>query len=96
MDFPDLVSVKPLPSYRIQVRYSDGMEGEVDLSYLVGKGVFAFWNDHHNFERVFVSESGAVAWNSDIEICPDSIYMKITGKTVEELLLPSRNALSHV
>lgn len=34
------IQVCALPNYRIYIKYSDGAEGEVDLSYLVGQGVF--------------------------------------------------------
>ena len=37
--------VKPLPGYKLHIRYSDGVEGDADLSALAGKGVFALWND---------------------------------------------------
>ncbi len=30
--------VQPRPSYRIWLRYSDGVTGEIDLSHLAGKG----------------------------------------------------------
>ena len=39
------MAVKPREGYRIWLRYSDGEEGEVDLSHLVGKGVFKVWDD---------------------------------------------------
>ena len=35
------VEVKALDNYRLWVKYSDGVEGVVDLSNLVGDGVFA-------------------------------------------------------
>ena len=34
------IFVEPRPGYRIWVQYSDGVAGEVDLSGLVGRGVF--------------------------------------------------------
>ena len=34
------VEVRALEPYRIWLRYDDGAEGEVDLSYLAGDGVF--------------------------------------------------------
>ena len=40
---PQPIEVKPLENHRIWVKYSDGVEGEVDLSNLVGKGVFVVW-----------------------------------------------------
>ena len=39
------VEVRPLPNYRIWLRYADGTEGEVDLSHLAGQGVFAVWQE---------------------------------------------------
>jgi hypothetical protein len=35
------VEVKPLTGYRLWIRYADGVEGEVNLTHLVGNGVFA-------------------------------------------------------
>ncbi|MFN8457660.1 MAG: DUF2442 domain-containing protein [Anaerolineae bacterium] len=79
------IKVKPLPNYKLWVKYSDGVEGEVDLSHLAGKGVFALWNDYTAFEQVYIGSSGEIAWSDEVDICPDSTYMKITGKTPEEL-----------
>ncbi|MEA3340539.1 MAG: DUF2442 domain-containing protein, partial [Chloroflexota bacterium] len=65
--------------------YDDGVTGEVNLSYLVGKGVFALWNNYATFERVYIGDSGEIAWTKEIDLCPDALYMKITGKTSEQL-----------
>lgn len=77
--------VTPLPGYKLRIRYSDGVDGEVDLSHLVGKGVFRLWNDPSAFENVSIGSSGEIRWNDDVDICPDSLYMRITGKSPEEL-----------
>ncbi|RMF31780.1 MAG: DUF2442 domain-containing protein [Chloroflexi bacterium] len=37
---PKPVAVKPLEGYRLWIRYSNGVGGIVDLSDLVGEGVF--------------------------------------------------------
>ena len=79
------IKVKPLREYKIWVKYSDGVEGEVDLSNLNGNGVFEFWNDYKNFQNVHIGENGEIAWSDKIDICPDSVYMSITGKSPEEL-----------
>jgi hypothetical protein len=39
------IQVKALPGYKLWLKYSDGVAGEVDLSHLVRKGVFALWDD---------------------------------------------------
>ena len=80
-----VIHVKALSNYRIKVKFSDGLNGEVDLSYLVGKGVFKKWEDKKIFEKVHIGERGDIRWNDTIDICPDSIYLKISGKTPEEL-----------
>ena len=77
--------VHALPGYKIRVRYEDGIEGEIDLSGYVGKGVFSAWDDLKFFDSVHVSPHGSIAWNDEIELCPDSIYLELTGKTPEEL-----------
>ena len=79
------VEAKPLSGYRIWLRYSDGVEGEVDLSDLAGRGVFKAWTDRKFFEGVHVDKSGAISWNEDIDLCPDALYLRLTGKTAEEL-----------
>lgn len=79
------IEVKPLSDHRIWLRYEDGVEGAVDLSHLAGRGVFALWNDPREFQKVHLGPSGEIAWTEDVDLCPDSLYMKITGKTPEEV-----------
>lgn len=85
-------SVKALPNFRIWLRYSDGVEGEVDLADLAGRGVFAPWNDQTFFNSVRLGAHGAIEWSPEIDICPDSMYLRITGKSVEALASPSVHA----
>lgn len=79
------IQVKALPNYKLWIKYADGVEGEVDLSHLVGKGVFTLWNDYSAFEKVYIGTSRQIAWTDEIDLCPDAIYMQVTGKTPEEL-----------
>lgn len=76
----------PRAGYRIWLRYSDGVSGEVDLSDLAGRGVFAAWSDREFFERVHVSRYGSIAWNDEVELCEDALYLRLTGKSVEEVM----------
>ncbi len=79
------VEVKALPNYKLWVKYSDGVVGEVDLSALVGQGVFALWNDYDAFEQVHLGPGRQIVWTEGIDLCPDAIYLKITGKKPHEL-----------
>ena len=77
--------VKALPGYRLDLEFDDGVSGTVDLSDLVGKGVFAVWRDRHAFEQVRLGSSGELVWGDQIDLCPDSLYLKLTGKTPEDI-----------
>ena len=79
-------AVEPREGHRIWVRYSDGASGEVDLSHLTGRGVFEAWNHGACFESVRITPGGAIAWNETIELCPDAVYLRLTGKSVEEMM----------
>jgi hypothetical protein len=78
------VSIEALPGYRIHVRYSDGAEGEIDLSDFAGKELFAAWRDPKFFQQVHIGEHRQIRWDDNIELCPDAMYMRLTGKTPEE------------
>jgi len=79
------VEVRPLPNYRIWLRYADGNEGEVDLSHLAGHGVFAVWHTEGVFAKVRLGPNGEVAWPGDVDLCPDALYLRLTGKKAEDL-----------
>ena len=79
------IEVEPRDGFRIWLRYSDGTAGEVDLSDVAGRGVFETWNEPGFFDRVHISPHRSIAWNDDIELCPDALYMEITGKSLSEL-----------
>lgn len=79
------LEVKAREGLIIWLRFSDGSEGEVDLSDLAGRGVFRAWDRAGVFERVHVAPHGAVAWNDEIEVCADSLYLELTGKSAEEV-----------
>lgn len=73
-----IVACKPLPKYHIWIRFDDGLEGEVDLNHLVGKGVFEAWNSIEFFNQVRVDPvSDTVAWGEDIDLDPYVLREKI-------------------
>lgn len=86
------LQVKALADFNIWVRYSDGAEGEVDLSDLVGRGVFELWNDPGEFDKVHIGPGDAISWTEQVELCPDSVYLKLTGKSPAEVF-PKLEAL---
>jgi hypothetical protein len=87
--------VKVLPGYRLHIEFSDGACGTVDLSESVGKGVFAAWRDPLFFEQVAIGSAGELVWGEKIDLCPDALYLKITGKEPEDLFPTLRNLPTH-
>ncbi len=84
------IEVEPREGYRIWLRYSDGAAGEIDLSHLAGEGVFAAWDKPGYFEKVHIAPHRAIAWDDDLELCPDALYMELTGMTVGEVMPGTR------
>lgn len=76
---------RPLDGYRLWLKYADGVEGEVDLSDLAGRGVFQAWSNREVFQAVQVDESGALTWPGEIDLCPDALYLRPTGQAAEDI-----------
>ena len=66
--------------FALWIEYADGTAGEIDLSHLAGRGVFRAWEDPAFFAAVRLSENGAIVWGDKIDLCPDALYMRLTGK----------------
>jgi Protein of unknown function (DUF2442) len=92
---PDVLEVKPLDNRGIWLRFSDGVEGIADLSDLSGRGVFKAWDQPGAFEKVRVGQGAGIQWADQIDLCPDALYLKVTGKTPEELFPALRNVIQH-
>ncbi|MCL4694464.1 MAG: DUF2442 domain-containing protein [Candidatus Hydrogenedentes bacterium] len=80
-----ITDVKVLPNFRLGLTFDSGESGEVDLSRLVGCGVFAQWNDEDRFRQVEIGPAGELQWDDSLDLCPDALYLEATGKEPEEL-----------
>lgn len=72
-------SVVALAHHRLQIRFADGLEGQVDLSHLIhspAAGVFAALQDEALFAAVLV-DHGAVAWPQGLDLAPDAMHRAI-------------------
>ena len=75
----DVVQVRPLPGYRLEVQFADGTSGEVDVSRLIcgpQAGVFECLRDPALFSQVAI-EYGAVTWPGELDLAPDAMYDEI-------------------
>lgn len=62
------------PRYRVWVRFTDGVEGSVDLSALIGHGVFAPLIDQRLFASAGIDEFGALCWSNGADLAPDAMH----------------------
>lgn len=89
------IFVRPLENYRLYLEFDDGTKGDVDLSELVGEGLFAAWTDYGFFQKVEIGEHREIKWNDEIELCADSLYLKLTGKAPEDVFPKLRREQPH-
>ena len=87
--------VKVLLGYRLELEFDDGVSGIVDLSEAVGKGVFALWRHPLVVEQVRIGSSGELVWGEQVDLCPDALYLKVTGKKPEDIFPALRNQSTH-
>jgi hypothetical protein len=76
-----IVEARALARYRVWLRFDDGTTGVADLSHLAGRGVFQRWEEPGGFEQLSVGSSGDLQWGEELDLCPDALYMEVTGKT---------------
>ncbi len=77
----EIVACKAKPNYRVWIRFADGLEGDVDLSDLIGKGVFEAWKSIEFFNQVRVDPcTDTLAWGDDIDLDPYVLREKISKK----------------
>jgi hypothetical protein len=81
---PYLINAYALPDYKLKVEFEDGIEGIIDLGNWKGKGVFSFWNDENNFKSFKITSNKKLEWNDEIDMDPDSFYLKLVNKSFEE------------
>jgi hypothetical protein len=90
-----ITRVEVLTDYRVDLSFADGTHGVADLSDLAGRGVFTLWNDYAAFRKVTIGDTGELIWSDQIDLCPDSLYLKVTGKKPEDVFPALRHELAH-
>lgn len=79
------IEVKASNDYRIGIKYADDKKSEIDLSGYISKGVFKSWKDYHYFRSVSIGKHGEIVWGTEIELCLDTLYLKLTNQSPEQL-----------
>ena len=81
--------IKAIEPYNIWIEFEDGVSGSVDLSHFAGKGFFKKWEDPGFFDDVkIVFPYRAIQWggSGELELCTDTFYLQLTGKTYNKLM----------
>jgi hypothetical protein len=77
-----LTKVKAMPNYELEVEFTDGTQGFVEMITLITSdkaGVFAVLKDPDLFNQVHL-EYGVVTWPSEIDLAPDAMHNAIKQK----------------
>jgi hypothetical protein len=90
-----IFAADPLSDFRLRLRFADGTDRVVDLSDLAGVGVFQAWLEPGVFEQVTVTNYGSLAWPDELDLCPDSLYLRATGKEPEDIFPALKHSLAH-
>lgn len=76
-----IVACEARPHYHVWIQFDDGLEGEVDLSHLVGKGVFEAWKSTEFFNQVRVDpKSDTLAWGDEIDLDPYTLRERLLSQ----------------
>jgi hypothetical protein len=92
--FPKLLEVKPLPDFTLLLKYDDGVKGNISLKKLSATDVFSAWKNKVNFSKVSIPRDNVIAWNDEMEIDADSLYLELRGITFEQLKQESNHHAS--
>ena len=82
-----VIQVTPLPDYKIQVTFNDGVVGIEDLKpHIFGREgtMFTPLRDPAVFNRPYIVH-GAVTWESGLDLAPDAMWERITGRYGEAI-----------
>lgn len=93
---PRITQIEVRGDYRVGLSFSDGFHGEVDLSDLAGRGVFSAWKDYDVFRRAGIGDAGELVWPGGIDLCPDALYLRATGKKPEDIFPALKPELANV
>jgi hypothetical protein len=80
-----VTAARVLDGYRVELTFSDGAGGAVDLAQrIVGRGgIFGPLEDPRTFGQLRVDdELGTIVWPNGADICPDLLYAWATGQPV--------------
>jgi hypothetical protein len=76
--------VKPIENYKLFLTFTNGKQKIFDMTEYLEKKVYQQLRNLNFFNQVYVSH-GTVAWSDDIDIDPDTLYIKSESAVNYEL-----------
>ena len=82
------VSVEARDGYKIWLSFSDGVEGEIDVSDVAHYEWFKPWQDRRVFENVRITSPLDISWNDDFNMtmCTISLYAELSGVPFDDVV----------
>jgi hypothetical protein len=78
---PKITYVKAHPEWTLEIAFSDGTRGTIDLKDRLFGPVFEPLRDPNFFAQVRVDEFGAICWPNGADLAPDALYQKLTRRS---------------
>jgi len=72
---PDVVAVTPLPDYCLETVFENGERRWFDMKPLLSYPAFAALTEHNLFMKAH-AEHGTVVWTDEIDLSPDTLYLR--------------------
>ncbi|MCU1248256.1 MAG: hypothetical protein JWQ49_1285, partial [Edaphobacter sp.] len=76
-----ITAVSAGPGYILEVTFSDGTTGKVNLASRLFGPVFEPLRETDLFSQVQLDEYGAVCWPNGADLAPDAIYRTLKSHT---------------
>ena len=84
IDFPHVTSVRHVAAHVLWLRFSDGVEGEVDFAGRLEGPVFEALRDPDFFARVR-GDGYTIVWPNGVDLAPEGLYdrLRVTGSVAK-------------
>jgi Protein of unknown function (DUF2442) len=79
--YPLVTGVVPRDDFMLDITFSNGECGVLDMKPYLGFGIFNRLNDRRSFEKVTVSFD-TIEWESGADLDPEFVYDKCINKSV--------------
>lgn len=72
---PDVIQVKVIDNYQIEATFANGDKRRFDMQPYLGYPAFSPLRDEVFFRSAHIKH-GVVAWSDEIDLAPDTLYMR--------------------